>query len=221
MKGWLTCSSMRRSRMMLRTLSLRTTTHLVSPNSPCMLRNGVWRCKRCKRCRDSRYLAHGRCESVPSSLRMYLRAKDRPVSLRSTMRTLPKAPRPTTRRRRKWLRFTRKEPLSVQTHFNQRYKIASMSSWRGWCWALCGEQPPKRHNEPQPCRRHVGEAADGPRGDCDNWERRAGRDGPSQARGKVNHKKKSVEIVPLPSRSTGFPLLLPMTKAFVQWVTGG
>lgn len=30
----------------------------------------------------------------------------RPVSLRSTMRTLPKAPLPTTRSSRKWLRFT-------------------------------------------------------------------------------------------------------------------
>lgn len=42
----------------------------------------------------------------PSSFLMYLSAKVRPVSLRSTMRTLPKAPLPTTRSRRKWLRFT-------------------------------------------------------------------------------------------------------------------
>ena len=42
----------------------------------------------------------------PSSLRMYLSAKVRPVSLRSTMRTLPNAPLPTTRSSRKWLRFT-------------------------------------------------------------------------------------------------------------------
>lgn len=36
---------------------------------------------------------------------MYLSANVRLVSLRSTMRTLPKAPRPTTRSRRKWLRL--------------------------------------------------------------------------------------------------------------------
>lgn len=40
-------------------------------------------------------------DDIPSSLRIYLRAKARLVSLRSTMRTFPKAPRPTTRRRRK------------------------------------------------------------------------------------------------------------------------
>lgn len=44
---------------------------------------------------------------VPSSLRMYLSANDSPVSLRSTIRTLPKAPRPTTRRRRKWFKLTK------------------------------------------------------------------------------------------------------------------
>jgi hypothetical protein len=43
---------------------------------------------------------------VPSSLRIYFKANDRLVSFRSTMRTLPKAPRPTTRSSRKWLRFT-------------------------------------------------------------------------------------------------------------------
>lgn len=42
----------------------------------------------------------------PSSFLMYLSAKVRPVSLRSTMRTLPKAPLPTTRSSRKWFRFT-------------------------------------------------------------------------------------------------------------------
>lgn len=58
--------------------------------------------------------AQGRREHSLSSLRMYLRAKVRPVSLRSTMRTLPKAPLPTTRSRRKWLRLT---------------------GWDGqWCW---------------------------------------------------------------------------------------
>lgn len=37
---------------------------------------------------------------------MYLRAKVKPVSFRSTMRTLPKAPLPTTRSSRKWSRLT-------------------------------------------------------------------------------------------------------------------
>lgn len=37
---------------------------------------------------------------------MYFNANVKPVSLRSTMRTLPKAPLPTTRSRRKWLRLT-------------------------------------------------------------------------------------------------------------------
>ena len=46
---------------------------------------------------------------MPSSLRMYLSAKVKPVSLRSTMRTLPNAPLPTTRRSLKWLRLTAQE----------------------------------------------------------------------------------------------------------------
>lgn len=37
----------------------------------------------------------------PSSFRMYFRANDKPVSFLSTIRTLPKAPRPTTRSKRK------------------------------------------------------------------------------------------------------------------------
>lgn len=43
---------------------------------------------------------------APSSLRMYLSANERPVSFRSTIRTLPNAPRPTTRSSRKWFKFT-------------------------------------------------------------------------------------------------------------------
>lgn len=46
---------------------------------------------------------------APSSLRMYFRANAKPVSFLSTIRTLPKAPRPTTRNNRKWLRFTVKQ----------------------------------------------------------------------------------------------------------------
>ena len=47
-----------------------------------------------------------RALNVPSSLRIYLRAKVKPVSFLSTMRTLPKAPLPTTLSSRKWLRLT-------------------------------------------------------------------------------------------------------------------
>lgn len=57
---------------------------------------------------------------APSSLRMYLSANERPVSLRSTIRTLPKAPRPTTRSRRKWFKLTRAPPalhVSLATQF--------------------------------------------------------------------------------------------------------
>jgi hypothetical protein len=50
---------------------------------------------------------------TPSSFRMYLSAKVRPVSFRSTMRTLPNAPLPTTRSSRKWLRFTAGELVTV------------------------------------------------------------------------------------------------------------
>lgn len=46
---------------------------------------------------DGAWVIHG----APSSFRMYFSANDSPVSFRSTMRTFPKAPRPTTRRRRK------------------------------------------------------------------------------------------------------------------------
>src|SRR5271170_3609791 len=63
-------------------------------------------------------------ECVPSSLRMYFSAKVNPESLRSTMRTLPKAPLPTTRSRRKWLRHTvtrrelAREPLTCSEEGN-------------------------------------------------------------------------------------------------------
>lgn len=43
---------------------------------------------------------------VPSSFRIYFSANVRPVSFLSTILTLPKAPLPTTRRRRKWFRLT-------------------------------------------------------------------------------------------------------------------
>jgi hypothetical protein len=50
----------------------------------------------------------------PSSFLMYFRANDRPVSFLSTIRTLPKAPRPTTLRRRKWFRFTNADETLCQ-----------------------------------------------------------------------------------------------------------
>lgn len=49
----------------------------------------------------------------PSSFRMYFRANVRPVSFFSTMRTFPKAPLPTTRRRRNWFKFTSSQEESV------------------------------------------------------------------------------------------------------------
>lgn len=106
MKGWFTCSSMRRSRIIFRTLSDRTTIdsnlsipiadHVVDRREGGLGRVG---------CSRSRVQPRDQCH-LPSSFRIYLRANDRLVSFRSTIRTLPKAPRPTTRRRRKWLRFT-------------------------------------------------------------------------------------------------------------------
>jgi hypothetical protein len=57
---------------------------------------------------------------------MYLRAKVKPVSFRSTMRTLPKAPFPTTRSNRKWLRFTAHGLISV----------SSEEFWKFWSEVL-------------------------------------------------------------------------------------
>lgn len=71
--GWFRCSSIRRSRIIFRTLSERTTGQISD------IRNMI-----------------GHSAHAPSSFRIYLSAKVRPVSLRSTMRTLPKAPLPTT-----------------------------------------------------------------------------------------------------------------------------
>lgn len=42
-----------------------------------------------------------RSRGIPSSFLIYFKANDKPVSFLSTMRTLPNAPRPTTRKRRK------------------------------------------------------------------------------------------------------------------------
>ncbi len=97
MKGWLTYSSIRRSRMMLRTLSDLTTG---SPRiSTTYTRQGLVRRGAIGQLPSTR---PKRCHyGIPSSLRMYFSANDKLVSLRSTMRTLPKAPRPTTLNRRK------------------------------------------------------------------------------------------------------------------------
>jgi hypothetical protein len=54
---------------------------------------------------------------------MYFNANERPVSFLSTMRTLPKAPRPTTRKRRKWLRLT-----AVKMHQHPRLGLG-MGWW--------------------------------------------------------------------------------------------
>lgn len=50
---------------------------------------------------------------IPSSLRIYFNAKVKPVSFFSTIRTLPKAPLPTTRSSRNWFKFT--IPKSVKS----------------------------------------------------------------------------------------------------------
>jgi len=85
--------------------------------------------------------------AVPSSFRMYFNANDRPVSFLSTMRTFPNAPRPTTRRRRKWLRFTAKPSVSInrelvsqhETRFTFTVKLDGLSlavahSSADCCW---------------------------------------------------------------------------------------
>ena len=78
-KGWFRCSSIRRSRIIFRTLSDRMTIAMGGQHTHEALRG----------------------KDQPSSLRIYFRAKVRPVSFLSTMRTFPNAPLPTTRRRRK------------------------------------------------------------------------------------------------------------------------
>ena len=106
-KGWLRCSSIRRSLIMFRTLSDRTTATM-SVLFPFVERN---------------------LSDMPSSFRMYFNANVSPESLRSTILTLPNAPLPTTRNRRKWFRLTTSDqqfargqsgwsklvPLSVKT----------------------------------------------------------------------------------------------------------
>jgi hypothetical protein len=94
--GWLSCSSMRRSRMMFRTLSDRTTAQLLS-NS---------------RAHNVSPLTGMLFHDLPSSFLMYFSANVKPVSFLSTIRTLPKAPFPTTLSNRKWLRLTRNGEVS-------------------------------------------------------------------------------------------------------------
>ena len=79
-KGWFRCSSIRRSLIMFRTLSDRMTVAIWGQRTHEALRGE---------------------NNEPSSLRIYFRAKVRPVSFLSTMRTFPKAPLPTTRSKRK------------------------------------------------------------------------------------------------------------------------
>ena len=80
---------MRRSRMIFRTLSERTTVAKEKFRSVRVKRN-LQRENKC----------------IPSSLRIYFNAKVKPVSFFSTIRTLPKAPLPTTRSSRNWFKFT-------------------------------------------------------------------------------------------------------------------
>lgn len=73
---------------------------------------------------------------------MYFNANDRLVSFLSTMRTLPKAPRPTTRNRRKWLRFTGRKGMrsaieprkdctgqGLETHLHRRTRRVSLGCY--------------------------------------------------------------------------------------------
>ena len=60
--------------------------------------------------------------SLPSSFRIYFKANVNPVSFRSTIRTFPKAPFPTTLSSRKWLRLTiggGKRISIIQRHINK------------------------------------------------------------------------------------------------------
>ena len=90
MNGWFRCSSIRRSLIMFRTLSDRITVA-----SRVSVAREAWG----ERGGDRGEGGSG--DDVPSSLRIYFRAKVKPVSFRSTMRTFPNAPFPTTRSRRK------------------------------------------------------------------------------------------------------------------------
>lgn len=99
------------------------------------------------------------------------------------MRTLPKAPRPTTRSRRKWLR------LAIYNFLGQRTRS------REWKWR-CGSLLWPSWGRPAtfaPRARHVGAG-----------KRREGRCRPRFARGFLH--------VPSPVRSTGFPWPLPMMR---------
>lgn len=66
-------------------------------------RNGWFRCSSILR---SLIIFRTLSERTISSFRMYFSANVRPVSFRSTIRTFPNAPLPTTRSKRKWLRLT-------------------------------------------------------------------------------------------------------------------
>jgi hypothetical protein len=63
----------------------------------------------------------------PSSLRMYFSANVNPVSFLSTMRTLPNAPLPTTRSKRKWLRFTIRSTRVSQRLFHMTLQAPEYS----------------------------------------------------------------------------------------------
>lgn len=71
-----------------------------------------------------------------SSFRMYFKAKVKPVSFRSTIRTFPKAPFPTTRRSRKWFKFTigtrnssAKRPVRLDRMQACSFRLLDLWSW--------------------------------------------------------------------------------------------
>lgn len=66
---------------------------------------------------------------LPSSFLMYFKANVRPVSFLSTILTFPNAPLPTTRRSRKWSRFTercQRCPRLMRRIFNRYLDVSAV-----------------------------------------------------------------------------------------------
>jgi hypothetical protein len=96
-------------------------------------RNGWFRCSSILR---SLIIFRTLSERTISSFRMYFNANVRPVSFRSTIRTFPNAPLPTTRSKRKWLRLT---SSVMHIGFPLELPMADCeSSARGWLYCQKG-----------------------------------------------------------------------------------
>ena len=97
-------------------------------------RNGWFRCSSILR---SLIMFRTLSERTISSFRMYLSANVRPVSFRSTIRTFPNAPLPTTRSKRKWLRLT-----SSVMHIGFPLELPMAESGSNpRVWLCCQEEP--------------------------------------------------------------------------------